>query len=319
MKKTLFVLFAVALLLLNFGCAKNTKNETVRYIGFKIYDPVYIAIEKGIFNKHGVSVELIDMIAAGPTALQAVSGGSAETCNSSYMATINARAQGLPVIAVTDLQSAIGRQALEEFFVRKDSGINSVADLKGKTIAINVVKGSFHYTWLMALRLAGLNETDVNFIVLPFDQQEIALSNSRVDAIGLMQPYVLHAKRNSDLRIIYTALDIFGPKQFATHVLNRIWAENNPNQAKGFVAAIVEAVAWIQANQNEAKKIISKYTGVSPDLIEDYYYQENASINTTDAQYWLDYMRGRKEISAEWLRVDDFATNKYNPNYKGGD
>jgi len=316
MKKTLVVLFAVVLSLLNFGCAKNTKNETIRYIGFKIYDPVYIAIEKGIFKKHGVSVEIIDMIAAGPTALQAVSGGSAETCNSSYMATINARAQGLPVIAVTDLQSAIGRQALEEFFVRKDSGITSVADLKGKTIAINVVKGSFHYTWLMALKLAGLNETDVDFIVLPFDQQEIALSNSRVDAIGLMQPYVLHAKQNSDLRILYTALDIFGPKQFATHVINRIWADNNPKQAEGFVAAIVEAVAWIQANQGDAKEIISKYTGVSPGLIEDYYYQENASINTADAQYWLEYMRSRQEISAGWLRVEDFATNKYNPHYK---
>lgn len=319
MKRTIVALFAVVLSLSIYGCAKDekAKNETIRYIGFKIYDPVYIAIEKGIFNKHGVSVELIDMIAAGPTALQAVSGGSAETCNSSFMATINARAQGLPVIAVSDLQSAVGKQALEEFFVRKDSKIKSIADLKGGTIAINVVKGSFHYTWLMALAGAGLAETDVNFIILPFDQQEIALANGKVDAIGLMQPYVLHAKRNTDLKILYTALDIFGPKQFSTHIVNKIWADNNPDHAKGFVAALVEAVEWIQANQNDAKVIIGKYTGVSPDLIEDYYYQENAKINTGDAQYWLDYMKTRKEISVEWLRVDDFATNSYNPHYSG--
>jgi len=314
--KKAIILFAVALSLLSFGCGKPAKNNSIRYIGFKIYDPVYIALDKGIFNKHGVSVELIDMIAAGPTALQAVSGGSAETCNSSFVATISARAQGLPVIAVTDLQSAIGSQALEEFFVRKDSGINSIADLKGKTVAINVVKGSFHYTWLMALASAGLKETDVDFIILPFDQQEIALANSRVDAIGLMQPYVLHAKRNGDLKILYNALDIFGPKQFSTHVVNKIWADNNPEQARGFVAALVEAVAWVQANQNEAKEIIGKYTGVDPGLIENYYYQENASINVKDAQYWLDYMLGRKEISAGWLKVEDFATNKYNPHYK---
>jgi len=317
MKKAFIVLIAAIFTLLFIGCAKNTNNETVRYIGFKIYDPVYIAMEKGFFNKHNVNVELIDLITAGPTALQAISGGSAETCNSSYMATISARAQGLPVLAVTDLQSAIGSQALEEFFVRKDSGINSIAELKGKTIAINVVKGSFHYTWLMALESSGLSESDVDFIILPFDQQELALANGRVDAIGLMQPYVLHAKQNDELKILYTALDIFGPKQFATHVVNSVWAENNPNQARGFVAALVEAVAWIQANQGEAKEIISRYTGVSPAFIEDYYYQENASINISDAQYWLNFMRNRKEITVDWLRIEDFATNRFNPFFSG--
>jgi ABC-type nitrate/sulfonate/bicarbonate transport system substrate-binding protein len=314
-KKTLFVLFALVCAILVSSCGKNSKNETIRYIGFKIYDPVYIALEKGFFEKHDVKVELIDLITAGPTALQAIAGGSAETCNSSYMATISARAQGLPVLAVTDLQSAIGSQALEEFFVRKDSGIKSIAELKGKTIAINVVKGSFHYTWLMALEMAGMSESDVDFIILPFDQQELALANGRVDAIGLMQPYVLHAKQNDDLKILYTALDIFGPKQFSTHVINSIWAENNPDLARGFVAALVDAAAWVEANQDEAKRIVSRHTEVSPEFIENYYYQENAAINVDDAQYWLDYMRGRKEISADWLRVEDFAANRFNPNY----
>jgi NitT/TauT family transport system substrate-binding protein len=315
MKKILFALFAALSALLISGCGKSPENGVIRYIGFKIYDPVYIALEKGFFEKHKVNVELIDLITAGPTALQAISGGSAETCNSSYMATISARAQGLPVIAVTDLQSAIGSQALEEFFVREDSGINTIAGLKGKTIAINVVKGSFHYTWLMALETAGLKESDVNFIILPFDQQELALASGRVDAIGLMQPYVLHAKQDSGLKVLYTALDIFGPKQFSTHVVNSIWAENNPGLAKGFVAALVDAAAWVEANQDEAKRIVGKYTDVSPEFIEDYYYQENAAINIDDAQYWLDYMRGREEISAAWLRVEDFAANKFNPNY----
>ena len=314
MKKTLIVLFAVISTLLIFGCAKNTKTDVIRYIALKVYDPVFIAQEKGFLSKHGVTLEITDLVTAGPTALQAISGGTADACHSSYMAIIAARAQGLPIIAVTDLQSAIGSQALEEFFVRKDSGIYSVADLKGKTIAINLVKSSFHYTWLMALEKAGLSETDVNFIILPFEQQELALANSRVDAIGLMQPYVLHAKENKDLKVLYTALDVFGQKQFAAHVMNRIWAENNPSLARGFVAAVVEAVAWIEANQQEAKTIIGKYTGIAPEYIEDYSYQKNAAIITADAQYWLDYMLGHGDITAKWLTVGDFATNKYNPN-----
>jgi ABC-type nitrate/sulfonate/bicarbonate transport system substrate-binding protein len=312
MKKTIFALALFALLII--GCAKETQHGVIRYLGYKIYDPVYIAQDKGFFGKYGVTVEISDLLAGGPTGLQAVAGGSAESCTSSYMAVIAARAQGLPILAVTDLQSAIGTQALEEFFVRKDSGIDSIADLKGKTIAINLVKSSFHYTWLMALDAAGLSETDVDFIILPFDQQELALANSRVDAIGLMQPYVLHAKQNADLKVLYTALDVFGAKQFSAHVVNKVWAENNPALIRGFVAAIVEAVTWIETNQNEAKLIIEKYTGTAPEYIEEYHYQENAGIITADAQYWLDYMRDRGEVTAGWLRVEDFATNEYNPN-----
>lgn len=310
------IVFVISMLIL---LIISTLNKTIsnskpdiRYIGFKVYDPVYIAKDKGFFDKHNVNVEIIDLVSAGPTALQAVSGGSAEACLSSYMAIISARAQGLPVIAVSDIQSAIGEQPLEEFFVRKDSGISSIADLKGKTIAINLVKSSFHYTWLMALEAAGLYESDIDITIMPFEQQELALANGHVDAIGLMQPYVLHAKEKKDLTTLYTALDVFGEKQFCTHVVNNIWAENNKELTEGFVTAIAEAVEWIEANQEEAKTIISKYTGIEIQYIEDYHFQRNAAVIIEDAQFWLDYMRNRNEINADWLQVDDFATNKYN-------
>jgi ABC-type nitrate/sulfonate/bicarbonate transport system substrate-binding protein len=297
-----------------FSCGKATNEKALRYIGFKIYDPAYISQEKGLFRNHDLDVEIIELIAGGPTAIQAITGGSAEICVSSYMAVINARAQGLPVMAISDIQSSIGDQALEEFFVRKDSGINSIVDFKGKKAAINLVKSSFHYTWLMALAAAGMTESDVEFVILPFDQQELALINGHVDAIGVMQPYVHHAKDNEGLKVLFTALDVFGERQFTAHVINSEWAEKNQEKTARFVAAIAEAAAWIETNQEEAKEIMAKYTGVPPGDIDDYHFQKNAAIVLADAQYWLDYMRGTGEVTANWLQAGDFASNRYNPN-----
>jgi len=307
MKKLFCVLFALSL----FAC--KGKEGTVRFLGNKIYDPVYVAYEKGFFEKHNVKVEYIELIAGGPTALQAIGAGNADICGSSFMAIINARAQGLPVVAISDLQSSIGKQALEEFFVRKDSGINSVADLKGKTIAINLVKSSFHYSWRIALANAGMTESDVNFVILPFDQQEIALANGHVDAIGLMHPFNRSARNNRDLKTLMTALDIFGERQFTAHVANSAWAEKNPDLAKGFAAAVADAANWIEGNQEEAKRLVSKYTGVPAENMDDYHFQKNAAIVMDDAQYWLDYMKDSGEIAAGWLRAEDFATNRFNP------
>jgi NitT/TauT family transport system substrate-binding protein len=164
----------------------------------------------------------------------------------------------------------------------------------------------------MALEQAGMTANDVSFVILPFDQQELALEQGQVDAIGLMQPYVLHSKENENNQVLFTALDVFGEKQFCTHVLNNVWAKYNKEKAQAFVTSIAQAAEWIEQNQEEAKTIISKYTGVDGKYIEDYHFQPHAQVNIEDAQYWLSYMKKQGEIKADWLTTDAFATNEYN-------
>ena len=296
------------------GCSRQDNDSTtIRYVGFRVYDPVYVAYELGLFEKHGVNVEIIDLMTAGPTALQAISGGNAEAGLSFIGATINARAQGLPVVGVSDIQSAFEHAPLAEFFVRTDSGIDSVEDMRGRTIAINLVHASFHHKWLMALEAVGIDESEVVWTVLPFEQQALSLENGHVDAIGVLQPHTVMARQNSDFRQLFTAYDVFGERQFTTHVFNSTWAENNFGAVAGFVAAVAEATTWIADNQQAAAQMVSLHTGVDVAYIEDYFFQPNARVNMEDVQFWLDYMRKTGLVTADWLTVEDFATNKFNP------
>ena len=281
------------------------------YVGLKVYDPVYVALEKGFFGD--LDVELADTVAGGATAVQMVSSGDVQGCLLSNMALCNAVNAGLPVIAVADIQSAFNEAPLEEFYVRADSDIQSIKDLKGKKIAINLIKSSFHYTWLMELEKNGMTEDDVTFVSLPFAEQKEALLNGTVDAIGLMQPYSGMARTDEKCRQLYTAVDSFGERQFCEILLNSIWAEEHPEEATKFVDGIAKAADWISNNQDEAKQIISKYTGIDAQYIDDYYFQPNASVNMDDAQYWLDYMKTHEGVRED-ITVDDIATNKFNTN-----
>ena len=315
MKKILTMLVAIVLIVTTVcgltACKKEVEVGTMKYVGLKVYDPVYVAKEKGFFAEEGLEVEIVDTVAGGATAVQMVSSGDVQGALLSTMALINAANAGMPVVGVADIQSAFAEAPLEEFYVRADSGIESIEDLKGKTIAINLVKSSFHYTWLMALENAGMSEDDVTFVNLPFDQQEGALMRGDVDAIGLMQPYSPSARTNPELKQLYTAVDAFGERQFCEIFVNSVWAENNPEDAKAFVRGIVKATEWIEKNQDEAKEIISKYTGVPVDKIDDYKFQENAMVSVEDAEYWLDYMK-RAHGVADWVTVDRVVTNEYN-------
>lgn len=314
MKKILSVLLAIMLIVSTVcltGCTNEVETGTMKYVGLKVYDPVYVAKEMGFFADEGLEVEIVDTVAGGATAVQMVSSGDVQGALLSTMALINAANAGMPVVGVADIQSAFEEAPLEEFYVRADSGIESIEDLKGKKIAINLVKSSFHYTWLMALENAGMSADDVTFVNLPFDQQEGALMRGDVDAIGLMQPYSPSARKNPELKQLYTAVDAFGERQFCEIFVNSVWAENNPEEAKAFVRGIVKATEWIESNQNEAKAIISKYTGVDVANIDDYVFQPNAMVSEEDCEFWIEYMK-RAEGVADWVTVDRVVTNKYN-------
>ena len=313
-KKKILVLLGVMLLVVMMsGCGSKEKSGKMKYVGLQVYDPVYVALEKGFFE--GLDVELVKTVAGGATAVEMTSSGDVQGCLLSNMATCNAVNSGLPVIAVADIQSAFKESPLEEFYVRADSDIHSIKDLKGKKIAINLVKSSFHYTWLIELEKAGMTEEDVTFVNLSFAEQKEALLNGTVDAIGLMQPYSGMARTDDRCRQLYTAVDSFGERQFCEILLNTDWAKDHEKDAKAFVAGIAKAAKWVENNQDEAKQIISKYTGIDAQYIDDYYFQPNAMVNMEDAQYWLEYMQKHEGVSKE-VTVDDVATNKYNEEVK---
>lgn len=312
MKKIFAIVMCAAVLLCgSVGCKSVSDRDVFKYVGLKVYDPVYVAKDKGFFDEEGLDVEIVDTVAGGATAVQMVSSGDVQGALLSTMALINARSNGLPVIGVADIQSAFEETPLEEFYVRKDSGIDSIEDLKGKKIAINLVKSSFHYTWLMALENAGMSADDVTFVNLSFDQQQAALERGDVDVIGLMQPYTKQARESESLTMLFDAVDVFGERQFCEIFVNSVWAENNTDQAEKFVAGIVKAIDWIENNQAEAKEIISKYTGVAVEYIDDYKFQENGKVIEADAEYWLEYMK-RTEGAAQYLEASDIVTNEYN-------
>lgn len=292
---------------------EKAENPSMTYVGLKVYDPVYIALEKGFFGD--LKVNLTDVVAGGATAVEMVSSGDVQGCLLSNMALCNAVNSGMPVIGVADIQSAFKEAPLEEFYVRADSDINSIEDLKGKKIAINLVKSSFHYTWLMELEKAGMTEDDVTFVTLAFAEQKEALMNGTVDAIGLMQPYSGMARTDENCRQLYTAVDSFGERQFCEILLNTEWAEQNPESAEMFVEGIAKAADWVKDNQDEAKQIIAKYTGIDAEYIDDYYFQPNASVNIDDAEYWLEYMQTHEGVSKD-ITVDKVVTNKYNKRMK---
>lgn len=278
---------------------------------------MYIAIEKNLCPKYGVQIKMLGDVIAGPTALQAVAANTANAGLSSVPAIINAVQAGLPVQGVVDIQTSIAddNQSLQKWYVRADSNINSIADLKGKTVAINLVKSSFNYTLWMALEQAGLKDTDITTSLLSFDKQITALDQKQVDAIGLMVPYQGQAEQQypGKFRVLFTDLDIFKQTRHVSLIfVNRIWAEDHPQLAQSFTTCVADAINWIEKNQAEAKTIVAKYTGLKSEYVPDYHFTPNGQVRMDDVQFWMDYLKQRGDLTASWVKPENVATNQYN-------
>lgn len=292
---------------------ESASLPVVRYSAFRVVDPAYVAQEQGFFEQRGIEVEFVEN-PGGTTGLQSTASGRTEAGGAPVPALVSAVAEGLPVVGVADQQSALPGSPVEEFFVLSDSGIDDVSDLKGKRVAVNSVGGSFQSTVVIALEDAGLTADDVEFVVLPFDQQAAALTSGGVDMIGLLPQFGSAALDTfgEDITVLFDALDVFGPKQFVLFAMNSEWVSENRESARAFVGGLADAVAWIDDNPDEARSLLAEYTGLEERFLPEILFQEHAQVVEDDIQFWIDYLASSDAID-EAPAVEDVASNEYNP------
>jgi NitT/TauT family transport system substrate-binding protein len=298
------------------GKPEAEEAPVIRYVNFKVYDPVYVAVDEGFFEKEGCKVEIVGDVIAGPNAIQAVAAGSAEAGLSSIPAIINANAAGLPIQGVVDIQTTLPSQALQRWYVHADSDIQTLEDVVGRTYAVNIWRSSFHYTSLLAMDQRNIDPDTVDFLLLSFADQIPALIEREVDVIGLIQPYqaYLEDEFGDQVRELYNDYDdVYGTRHVSLIFINRLWAQYNPDQAVCFTTGVSKAIDWIEENQDAARKIVSKYTGIPEASVRDYHFTPHGQVRLQDVQTWLDYLIERGDV-ADWVDLDMVASDKYNEN-----
>lgn len=138
--------------------------------------PLFVALEKGFFQQQGLDVEII--APSNPNdPPKLVAAGKADIAVSYQHQHQLQVDQGLPLVRIATLVAT----PLNSLVVLEDSGINTLADLKGKTVGYSV--GGFETVLLkVMLEKEGLKLTDVNLVNVNFSLSP-ALFAKRADAV----------------------------------------------------------------------------------------------------------------------------------------
>jgi ABC-type nitrate/sulfonate/bicarbonate transport system substrate-binding protein len=119
---------------------------------------LWLAEDAKLFEKYGLDAKVVH--ARGAVPVQALVSGSVEFGAFSGSSAIAAVLAGSDLVFV----AAKGNFAVMSFWVRRDSPIKNLADLKGKTIGVTRAGSATHTIARIALKSAGLSERDVKFL-----------------------------------------------------------------------------------------------------------------------------------------------------------
>lgn len=279
MKKFIAILMCILMLASVIGCGKTeapapapaetpaeapaetpAEPEVETAIVNVIYHPtiggstaIATAINQGYFEEENLDVRL-QMYTSGPPEIAAMVAGQAD------IGFIGSGAAWLAFSGQVNIIALDNIALTEEILTRADSGIASIADLKGKTIAVQ--EGAAGYTLLLvALQQEGMSVSDVKILNISNDNLASTFGDTSIDAWAGWKPATTSLKTALDGNVTVLATNETYPEYAfpSTWVANKDFVANKPDVVQRFVNALTKAQIYRSENPEQACAFASTY------------------------------------------------------------
>jgi ABC-type nitrate/sulfonate/bicarbonate transport system substrate-binding protein len=275
--------------------------------------PHELADELGYFKDRGVALENVGYAGGGPESLFALASGSVDIGSAATAAVINSISGGNDFVAAYP-SNGIDRQVRSVFYVLEDSPIKSIADIAGKTIAVNTLGAHLDYTVREALHSVGLPLDAANLVVVPGPQLEQTLRSHQVDvaALGYWQATFAGALvEHGGVRGVFNDTDVLGELAGGFIVLRRDFIAAHPDAARTFVEQSARAADWSRQNPDEARKVLAGILdkrGENGDLARywtGFGLREGARAEDRDIDFWVSILERDGRLAKGKLKATD--------------
>ena len=263
MKKTtlaagiLIIALAVVVLLaaLNTGASAPGPQKTVPLtVGGPALETsalVYIAQDQHFFEKNGLNVTFREYDSGGTT-IGGLTKGDVDIGLMSEFVMVNGISQGdnLTGIATTD--------KFQNMFLvtRKDRGINSIADLKGRTVGLP--EGTIAEFYMgRYLTLHGMDADEVNLVNVRPAQTVEAVENGTFDAVVTWHPFLDTILGQNSTGVAVWPIQS-GQLTYWTAVSRRDWADSHRPEMTRFLRSLADAEQYMMYHPDDAQRIVEK-------------------------------------------------------------
>jgi sulfonate transport system substrate-binding protein len=245
------------------GCGSNAGKTAAKdiHLDYAYYSPLSLVVrDQHLLENRGYNVTWI-LSAGSNKANEGLRSKALDVGSTAGSAALVARANGSPIKAV-DLFAGGEWTAL---LVAKDSPINSVADLKGKKVA--VTKGTDPYFFLLqSLATAGLSPSDIEIVNLQHADGKTALERGNVDAWSGLDPFIAQTIQQSGSRFIYRNPS-FNSYGFVD--AREDFIADHPEAVQAVVDSYEEARKWAKAHPDQLAALLASQANIALSVAQE--------------------------------------------------
>jgi NitT/TauT family transport system substrate-binding protein len=218
------------------------------------HSPLGFGVAKGIYSKHNLDVELFYQGASGQTLIQALATGKADAGAGLIGDWLKPLEQGF------DVKLFVGSHGgCQRLLASKASGVKTLADVKGKTIATYGIGAPPQVAFQVTLAKAGIDpENDVTWKAVPFDLVGETVNRGDADLAAHLDPWAWSIEKK------------FGFTKIA---------DTQTGVYEGHTCCVLGANGpFLQANKDALRRLaeanieVHDYTANHPDEVAQWYF-----------------------------------------------
>jgi sulfonate transport system substrate-binding protein len=227
--------------------------------------PLPVAIDHGFFQKQNLDVELVNYSGSTDQLLEAIATGKTDAGLGMALRWLKPLEQGFDVKIAAGTHGGCMR-----VLTRTDSGVNALADLKGKIVAVGDLAGPDKNFFSIQLAKLGIDPIkEVDWRAYPGNLLNVAVEKGEVQAFLSSDPLAYLWLKDSAYKEVASNLDRdYRDKSCCIVGLRGSLVREEPQVARAVTQALLDAAMFTAQNPQEAAKSFQPYAPKAASLAD---------------------------------------------------
>jgi len=226
--------------------------------------------QKGFFADENLALQTHEA-QSGAALVPAVASGQYQFGFSNNVSLLIAHGEGLPVRIVRSSNAAGSdpSPSQESLVVSGESGIDSLQDLSGKTIAVNSLNNTPQLAVMTTLENAGVDPSTVKFVEVGFPEMPLALQQGQVDAADISEPFLTEAVDDGGKVLASPYREVQQNLHVSSWFTTQQYIDSDQDVVQRFARAIDRSNAYAQKHSDEVRDYVTKWLDIDPGIAKE--------------------------------------------------